>query len=379
MPKPEVSVLMPTYNDAKYITNSIRSLQNQSFQNWELIVIDGSTDETPEIVKQFAENDGRIRYLREQRSGQLNALAYGTEFVQGNYITILHSDDELFDAEAFDRNVAALKGNSYDGLFSDLLTINAKGEVTGRARTVQALSTFSPVLLFLRAGSNIIPDFFFIAKKALSNVVSSYMTWNMPYWLRLDEGSVDTLELKKVEPWYRYRLYSENYIRSNVGKFETVNGCLRTVLEISQRIDLPFLKLQRLLVRVLKTQAKPLFKNTPSSPKHTKEMMNHVINTYFKKIPKNIYFEGLLGFYSNFPSNRSIELHFDERDEIFFGKDARLFFSLMERKTLPAIYENILNEATMGFGNVTVNQEKNYEKAKDFLKFLNLYAKIHVK
>jgi glycosyltransferase involved in cell wall biosynthesis len=377
MPKPEVSVLMPTYNDAKYITNSIKSLQNQSFQDWELIIIDGSTDKTPEIVEQFAENDSRIRYLREQRSGQLNALTYGTQFAQGSYITILHSDDELSDAEAFGRNVVALKGNSHDGLFSDLLIMNAGGEVTGRTRTVQALSAFSPALLFLRAGSNIIPDFFFITKKTLDNVLSSYMIWNMPYWLKFDEKNVGTLELKKAEPWYKYRLYSENYIRSEVGRFETVNGCLRTALEISQRIDLPFLKLQRLLVRVLKARARPLFKHKPSSPKHTQEMMNHVINIYFKKTPKNVYFEGLLGFYSNFPSNRSIELHFDEKDEIFLGKDARLFFNLMEKKNLPMIYEHVLSEAAVGFGNVIVNKE-DHERARDLLKFLNLYAKIQI-
>jgi glycosyltransferase involved in cell wall biosynthesis len=379
MPKPEVSVLMPTYNDAKYITNSIKSLQNQSFQDWELIVIDGSTDKTPEIVKQFAENDSRIRYLREQRSGQLNALTYGTQFVQGSYITILHSDDELSDIAAFDRNLAALKGNTLDGLFSDLLIMNAQGEITGRTRTMQTLTAFSPALLFLRAGSNIIPDFFFITKKALDNVSSSYMTWNMPYWLRFEEKSVDTLELKKVEPWYKYRVYLENYIRSEVGRFETVNGCLRTVLEISQRIDIPLLKLQRLLARILKTRARPLFKHKPSSPKHTQEMMKYVISTYFKRTPKNVYLEGLLGFYSNFPSNRSIELHFEEKDEIFLGKDARLFFSMMQKKSLPAICKHVLKEATLGFGNVIVSKEKDHERARDLLKFLNLHAKIQIK
>jgi len=379
MPKPEVSVLMPTYNDAKYIGSSVKSLQNQSLQDWELIVIDGSTDETPEIAKRLAENDSRIKYLREQRSGQLNALTYGTQFVQGNYITILHSDDELSDVMAFDRNVAALKGSSYDGLFSDLVMMNAEGEVTGRTRAVQALSTFSPALLLLRAGSNIIPDFFFITKKTLGNVLSSYMTWNMPYWLRFDEKSVGTLELKKTEPWYKYRVYSENYIRSEVGKFETANGCLRTVLEISQRIDLPFLKLQRLLTRTLKTRARPLFKHKPSSPKHTQEMMKYVISSYFKRTPRNVYFEGLLGFYSNFPSNRSIELHFEEKDEIFLGKDARLFFSLMEKKRLPVICKHVLKEAALGFGNVFVNGEKDYARARDLLKFLNLYAKIQIK
>jgi glycosyltransferase involved in cell wall biosynthesis len=64
--KPEVTVLMPTYNDSKYIRGSIESLLNQSFKKWELIIIDGSTDDTPEIVKQYA--DKRILYLREKKA-----------------------------------------------------------------------------------------------------------------------------------------------------------------------------------------------------------------------------------------------------------------------------------------------------------------------
>ncbi len=372
---PQISVLMPTYNDSKYISAAMKSLLNQSYKNLELIVVDGSTDETPKIVKEFAASDSRIKYLREQRSGQLNALAYGVQFIRGKYVTILHSDDELSDNKAFERNISTIEQSNCDGVFGDLMIMDENGDVQGMTKTAKSLDSSSPALLFLRAGSNIIPDFFFVKKEAFDSVLSSYVTWNMPYWLKFDETSVSTLKLRKVDSWYKYRVYPENYMRSDVGKFELVNGCLRTVLEIGQRINVPLLKLQVLLARVFKTRMKPLFKIGSCVPQNLREMVLRVINSYFGKVPQNLYFDGLLGFYSNFPSKRTIKLRFDE-DKVFLGKDARVFYNMMGQK-LPVIYEQVLHEAFNGFGAVSV-LEKDYEKARNLLKFLNLLAKIQI-
>jgi glycosyltransferase involved in cell wall biosynthesis len=377
--KPEVSVLMPTYNDEKYITSAIESLQNQSYKKWELIIIDGSNDTTPDIVKQFAEKDKRIKHLREQRSGQLNALLYGSQFVQGKYVSLLHSDDELLDDKAFERNVIALEENKCDGVYSDLVPMDASGQIRGKTKTANTLDASSPATLFLRAGSNLVPDFFFVTKEAFNNVISNYVTWNMPYWLRFDETNMGILELKKISPWYKYRIYSENYIRSEVGKFETVNGCLRTVLEISRRIDFPLLRLQRLLTRVLKTRIKPLFRCKPSSPQRIRDTVLYTLNSYLKEPPDNIYFRGLMGFYSNFPSTRTIKLEFDEDADIFLGKDARLFFNLMQKKSLPEVYEYILEEASRGFGKAIANDEENLRKGRNVMKFLNLVSPVEIR
>jgi hypothetical protein len=371
----KVSVLMPTYNDAKYISTAIASLLNQSYKNLELIVVDGSTDETPKIVKELAEKDSRIKYLREPRSGQLNALAHGAKFIKGKYVTLLHSDDELIDEKAFGRNVSILENFDCDGVFSDLLFMNDHGEIQRRIGVAKKISFSSPAILFLRAGSNLVPDFFFVKKEAFENVFSSYITWNMPYWLIFSETQVSTLKLKKVDPWYKYRVYAENYIKSDVGKFETVNGCLRTVLEIGQRQSFPLLTIQRLVARVLKTRTKPFFKIAPSQPKDLQNMVMCVVKSYLKEIPQNIYFDGLMGFYSNFPSKRTINLRFDEEAQLL-GKDARVFYNLMAQR-LPVIYEWVLGEAASGFGAVSVSK-KDYEKARNLLKFLNLIAKVQV-
>jgi len=375
--RPDVTVLMPTYNDSKYVAGAISSVLSQSCANWELILIDdGSTDDTPKIIRQFA--DSRILHLRQENSGQLNALTNGSQHVRGKYVTILHSDDELLDNHALERSISALENCDGDGIFSDHVKIDESGEINGRAKTASAIDKFSPAILFLRGGSNLTTDAFFVNTQAFENVVSTYMLWNMPYWLKLGETRAGVLKLSKTEPWYKYRVYSENYARSAVGRFEAANGCLRTVVELGQRLDLPFAQLQRLLMKATGARLKPLFRSNRSSPHNLRGTIRDVVERYFQSVPQNIYFEGLMGFYVAFPSNRTANMSFEEDDRIFLGKDARLFFNLMERKHLPAVYESILEDAIEGFGRVVVKDRESYDKARNVIRFLNLCARVEI-
>ena len=62
--KPVVSIVLPTYNGAKYIRESLDSILAQTFQDWELIIVnDCSTDETPQIAAEYAQKDERIRII----------------------------------------------------------------------------------------------------------------------------------------------------------------------------------------------------------------------------------------------------------------------------------------------------------------------------
>jgi len=61
---PKVSVVMSVYNEAEYISTAIESILEQTFRDFEFLIIDdGSTDKTPEIIKSYAKQDNRIRYL----------------------------------------------------------------------------------------------------------------------------------------------------------------------------------------------------------------------------------------------------------------------------------------------------------------------------
>ena len=93
MSKPEVSVIMPVYNAAPYLRDAIDSIVAQTFQNWELILLnDGSTDNSLQIAQSYT--DPRIRILDSEKNyGLIHQLNRGMEAAQGRYIARLDADD----------------------------------------------------------------------------------------------------------------------------------------------------------------------------------------------------------------------------------------------------------------------------------------------
>lgn len=94
---PEVSVLMPTYNNGAYIAEAIESVQAQTLTNWELVISDNaSTDETQQVAAAYAARDPRIRYVRNEINvglcGNFN-LSYRRAHPESPYLAILPSDD----------------------------------------------------------------------------------------------------------------------------------------------------------------------------------------------------------------------------------------------------------------------------------------------
>jgi glycosyltransferase involved in cell wall biosynthesis len=90
---PTVSVVIPTYNRAHLLPNTIQSVLNQSFRDFEIIVIDdGSTDNTAEVVSTFP-----VKYFRQDNKGAPTARNKGMELTQSKYIVFLDSDDALLE------------------------------------------------------------------------------------------------------------------------------------------------------------------------------------------------------------------------------------------------------------------------------------------
>lgn len=88
-----ISVIIPTYNRGKTLKRTIDSVIEQTYQNYEIIVVDdGSTDNTEEIVKQY--NNHRITYVKQTNQGAQVARNYGLSLAKGEYVSFLDSDDE---------------------------------------------------------------------------------------------------------------------------------------------------------------------------------------------------------------------------------------------------------------------------------------------
>lgn len=116
-----VSVIIPVYNCEKTIDESIRSIKDQIYENWEVIIIDdGSTDGTFKKIEAWVNSDLRINVIRQENQGAGPARNKGMEKAVGEYIAFLDGDDFWQNNYALKKIMDAVKGNSYDiiGTFS---------------------------------------------------------------------------------------------------------------------------------------------------------------------------------------------------------------------------------------------------------------------
>ncbi len=114
--KPLFSILVPTYNQAQYLPEALDSLIRQSYENWEAIVVnDGSTDNTAEVMQQYAQKDPRIKTYHKANGGVSSALNEASKHARGEWLCWLSSDD-LFLPDKLAVHVLSI--NSYpDKLF----------------------------------------------------------------------------------------------------------------------------------------------------------------------------------------------------------------------------------------------------------------------
>ena len=119
--KPKVSILVPCYNVEKYLKQCMDSIVNQTLKDIEIIVInDGSTDSTLDIIKSYAKKDKRIKIIDKENEGYGKSMNLGLDAATGKYIGIVESDDWA-DTDMFEKlvkiadenNVDVAKGNYY--------------------------------------------------------------------------------------------------------------------------------------------------------------------------------------------------------------------------------------------------------------------------
>ncbi len=125
MKKPLVTCIIPVFNSEKYIESAIESVLNQTYKNIEIIVIDdGSTDDTPKLIKQY---DGKIRYIRQANSGSAAARNLGISNSSGEFIGFLDSDD-MWDKNKITLQLECLENNlRTEVCLCNIKIINEKG------------------------------------------------------------------------------------------------------------------------------------------------------------------------------------------------------------------------------------------------------------
>ena len=111
---PEISIIIPIYNKAKYLKRSIESVLNQSFSDYELLLIDdGSTDASSDICELFSGRDSRIKVFHKTNGGVSSARNLGIDKASGNYIAFVDADDWA-ERDMFKRLYELVKTNNAD-------------------------------------------------------------------------------------------------------------------------------------------------------------------------------------------------------------------------------------------------------------------------
>lgn len=125
MTSPKVSVVIPTYNHARYVTQAVESVLSQNYDNLEVLVIDdGSTDDTAQRIEGFR---NKMQYIYKQNGGAPNALNYGLVRATGDYICWLSADDMFLEGKIA-KQVQLMEDNPQVGFcYTSFIVINGNG------------------------------------------------------------------------------------------------------------------------------------------------------------------------------------------------------------------------------------------------------------
>lgn len=126
-----VSIIMPSYNTAEFIEESINSVINQTYTNWELIIVDDcSTDGSEEIIKKFTQDERIKFYKNERNSGAAISRNYALREAKGKWIAFLDSDD-LWHPEKLEKQLNFMRKNDYHFSYTSYEEMDEQSNTTG--------------------------------------------------------------------------------------------------------------------------------------------------------------------------------------------------------------------------------------------------------
>jgi len=202
---PLVSVIMSVYNDEKYVSQAIESILLQSFDNFEFLIIDDSSDDgSYEIIKSFSNENPKIKFFRNnERKGLTRNLNSLLKLTSGKYIARMDSDD-LSDLNRFKYQIDFLKKTDFDLVFTQAKIISPEGNyicdyysppLNYKIKKINYFNYFiHPTVMFKR---EIIKKKNFYDEKYLG-----YEDWEL--WVRLLKQGYRMGEINKNLYYYRY-------------------------------------------------------------------------------------------------------------------------------------------------------------------------------
>jgi len=205
-PKKLVSIIVPCYNSAPYIVETLNSVKHQTYLNWECIIINNnSTDSTVDVVTQYINNDKRFKLIHQEKKGVSAARNKGIQESTGEYILPLDGDD-LIDKTYIEKSVKILNSNLA------LKVVYCKADFFGEWKGEWNLPPFSMQQILIE---NVIfctslfrKADFMQTKGYNESMLLGYEDWD--FWLSLIKNDSEVFQIPEVLFHYRIRKSSRN-------------------------------------------------------------------------------------------------------------------------------------------------------------------------
>lgn len=209
--EPLVSIITPCYNAEKYIEETIKSVINQSYQNWEMIIVDDiSTDNTVSIVQNYSKKDSRIRYfILDEKGGASLARNKAIRESNGKYIAFLDADD-VWKTDKLSKQITFMEKNNYDFTYHNYELINEKSEKLNVLRKAPEKISYKRALLGCSIG----------CLSAIYNVESV----GKVQIKKLDKRNDDALWFKILEVCHYGYLLDDNLALYRIGNSSLSSG-----------------------------------------------------------------------------------------------------------------------------------------------------------
>jgi glycosyltransferase involved in cell wall biosynthesis len=237
---PLVSVIVPAYNAAAVLRDALRSVAHQTYPRWEAIVVDdGSTDATGDLVREFAARDARFRLIQQPNAGVSAARNAGIAQARGEIIAFLDSDDFWFQPKLEQQLHLWNKHPEANLLFTNYRSWDGQNERELRYQSGSKFPEGNPIrrLIFfnLYATHTILLKRSALEKAGLFDpLLSIGEDWDL--WLRLAEDGLNARGL--IEPMSYYRVWPGNTMRQSLRVAESNVQVLEKNLEATRRAEL---------------------------------------------------------------------------------------------------------------------------------------------
>lgn len=131
--QPLISVIMPCYNMASYVSDSIKSVIAQTYPHWELLIVDdASSDETVNIIKSYAQADSRIKFaIKKQNSGISDTRNQCIQMAQGQFLAFLDADD-IWHPEKLEKQLSFMLAKNIGFTYSTYDWIDEDGKIMNK-------------------------------------------------------------------------------------------------------------------------------------------------------------------------------------------------------------------------------------------------------